>query len=534
MKRVNNKGFATMARRALLLVIIVSLFLGAQLGCCSLQVNEEHPQQHHVAKRYDSRTEGLQWYFHNVLDKDRNGYMDKKELRGIVCMNEAFCLSQGHAVIESKLEYVMHELDLDSSGGMSLKEMLAVTQKKGLHKGDVGDPIEHGVQQVHLSLTTDPTEMVVMWVTKDAVNSSVLYGITSGQLTMVETGTHTTYDVGVDGWSGWIHTVLLKNLKPDHQYYYKCVSGQYSSQEFSFTTAPVPSTVSKYVFAVVADMGTVIPMGWAVTDQVTADNEEYNFSFVLHAGDVAYAGTGHEWEFEEVWDLWSNQVEKIAAIVPYMFAVGNHEKYYNYTSYRTRFLMPGPQSGGEHNFWYSIHYGNARFVFMSTEHPYTIGSPQREWLEQVLQNAQLNRKDYPWLIVIGHRPMYCSDVDEWSSHQPGASFQTEIEPLFIKYNVDLYLCGHMHMYERIHPVVNGTVVQSGSVYDNPGATAHVVQATAGVFTDRTYIQPQPAWSASRDDKWGYGRMTVHNTTHLEYQFIHQHDNAVLDSFWILK
>lgn len=37
------------------------------------------------------------------------------------------------------------------------------------------------------------------------------------------------------------------------------------------------------------------------------------------------------------------------------------------------------------------------------------------------------------------------------SDTKGARFQQEIEPLFIKYQVDLYLCGHMHMYERIYP-----------------------------------------------------------------------------------
>lgn len=118
---------------------------------------------------------------------------------------------------------------------------------------------------------------------------------------------------------------------------------------------------------------------------------------------------------------------------------------------------------GEHNFWYSINYGNVHFTFMSTEHPYTPGTPQREWLEKVgeyfigtdrnqdLAEAEKHRDVYPWLIVSGHRPMYCSDTDEWNAHRPGAFFQTEIEPVFHKYNVDLYLCGHQHMYERIYP-----------------------------------------------------------------------------------
>lgn len=58
----------------------------------------------------------------------------------------------------------------------------------------------------------------------------------------------------------------------------------------------------------------------------------------------------------------------------------------------------------------------------------------------------------------GHRPMYNSDTSEWDSHRPGffffyasnttgAYFQSIIEPLFVEYGVDLYLCGHMHMFD---------------------------------------------------------------------------------------
>lgn len=39
-------------------------------------------------------------------------------------------------------------------------------------------------------------------------------------------------------------------------------------------------------------------MGWGVTNQIVGDNSVTPFSFVLHAGDVAYAGTGKEWEIE--------------------------------------------------------------------------------------------------------------------------------------------------------------------------------------------------------------------------------------------
>jgi len=154
-------------------------------------------------------------------------------------------------------------------------------------------------------------------------------------------------------------------------------------------------------------------------------------------------------------------------------------------------------------------------------------------MEADLQKANMNRKNIPWIILSAHRPMYCSDSDEWDAHRPGAGMQSQLEPLFLKYHVDLYICGHQHVYERVHPNVNGTLVATGNIYRNPSAPAHVDQATAGVFLDHTWIDPQPTWSASRLSDWGYGKMTV-NQTHLLYQFYSESTNEVADFFWIMK
>lgn len=49
-------------------------------------------------------------------------------------------------------------------------------------------------------------------------------------------------------------------------------------------------------------------------------------------GDVCYAGTGSEYEVEEVWDIWGNMMEDLAANIPYMISVGNHEHVSFFTS----------------------------------------------------------------------------------------------------------------------------------------------------------------------------------------------------------
>lgn len=66
------------------------------------------------------------------------------------------------------------------------------------------------------------------------------------------------------------------------------------SSEYSFRTDC--SNVSQYRFAVMGDMGTVIPAGYLVSKQMFEDHQVTPFSAVIHVGDIAYAGTGSKEE----------------------------------------------------------------------------------------------------------------------------------------------------------------------------------------------------------------------------------------------
>merc|ERR1712185_740170 len=85
------------------------------------------------------------------------------------------------------------------------------------------------------------------------------------------------------------------------------------------------------------------------------------FDALMHCGDISYAGTDDdiaplnitsddEWEF--IWDLYGRQMAPVASAVPHMVGPGNHEAWYNWTSFRHRFHMPAAASGGNGNFWW--------------------------------------------------------------------------------------------------------------------------------------------------------------------------------------
>jgi hypothetical protein len=54
--------------------------------------------------------------------------------------------------------------------------------------------------------------------------------------------------------------------------------------------------------------------------------------------------------------------------------------------------MPGPESNGNDNFWWSLDYGHVHFIAFSTEHPYTQGTPQWNWLIQVKRKKERKRE----------------------------------------------------------------------------------------------------------------------------------------------
>jgi hypothetical protein len=90
-----------------------------------------------------------------------------------------------------------------------------------------------------------------------------------------------------------------------------------------------------------------------------------------------------------------NQIQTIAAYLPYMTCPGNHEWAYNFSNYVNRFSMPNyddPTSiGGDNNHFFSLDIGPVHLVSFSTEfyfffqYGFTQIKRQYEWLENDLK-----------------------------------------------------------------------------------------------------------------------------------------------------
>ena len=328
----------------------------------------------------------------------------------------------------------------------------------------------------------------------------------------------------------YLHTVSVPDLIPNQTYYYQVGNGLLMSRIFTLRALPTndPSWVPK--IAIYGDLGNEngqsIP--W-LTNQV--DKKEIDV--IYHIGDLAYDLNDRQ---GKTGDEFMRRIEPITSQVAYQVVPGNHESAANFSHYDNLFAMQDQRSGQINNHFYSTTIGPVRIIGISTEFYYfviygtsQIGNQYR-WLEQELREANKpeNRNKHPWVVVVGHRPLYCTSNHgthcsiDYRALRHGWFGSYGLDRLFYDHQVDVYFSGHMHVYERMFPVFDGhgNASRLPSPYENPWAPVHVIAGSAGC---KEYLykfkQSPPHWSAARISDYGYSMMYPLNHTHLHIQQI---------------
>lgn len=387
------------------------------------------------------------------------------------------------------------------------------------------DEIHTQPEQVHISYGVGPTQMMITWLTINSTNQSIVeYGL--NRFDQVEFGKETKFiDGGSEKRIMYVHRVLLKSLQPDTTYRYHCGSNLGWSEVFWFTTMKEGTNWSPR-FAVYGDMGNVNAQSLT---RLQEETQRGMYDAILHVGDMAY---DMDTDNARVGDEFMRQIEPVAAYIPYMTCVGNHENAYNFSNYVNRFSMM-EKTGKINNHFYSFDIGPAHIISFSTEFYFylqfgwrQVGN-QYKWLEDDLKEATRpeNRAKRPWIITMGHRPMYCSmdDKDDCTYKESiirtgfPLSHEYALEDLFYKYGVDLEFWAHEHVYERLWPVYDRKVY-NGSYehpYTDPKAPVHIITGSAGCQERHDpFSSNPPEWSAIRNSDYGYTRLNIINKTHL--------------------
>ncbi|XP_075923833.1 acid phosphatase type 7 isoform X3 [Petromyzon marinus] len=326
---------------------------------------------------------------------------------------------------------------------------------------------------------------------------------------------------------------------------YHCGSTDGWSDMFFFSAMREGSDWSPQL-AVFGDMGNENPQSLA---RLQKETQMGMYDAILHVGDFAY---DMDEDNARIGDEFMRQIESIAAYVPYMTCPGNHENAYNFSNYRNRFSMPGNTEG----LWYSWNIGPAHIISISTEvYYYTdygldLLLKQYEWLKKDLEEASLpeNKKQTPWIITIGHRPMYCSnnDTDDCKSFNSrvrtgfnsSSGVMPGLEKLFFIYGVDIEFWAHEHSYERLWPIYDYKVLNGSREfpYVNPKGPVHIITGSAGCRERVDPFVPHARdWSAFRSSDYGYTRLKIQNGSHVYLEQVSDDQSGkVIDSMWLIK
>ena len=241
-----------------------------------------------------------------------------------------------------------------------------------------------------------------------------------------------------------MHEVPLSNLQPKTKYFYQVTCTDAEGKKIvgkpgTFGTAVDASDA--YSFAVIGDT----QRNPIITGKVAKLMWERRPNFVLHMGDVVDDGAS---KLQWTDDLFK-PCQELFARVPVYPCIGNHEK--NHAHYYKYFSLPKPE------YYYSFTYGNAEFLSIDTNKSVAPDSEQYKWIEKTLAASTAK-----WKICYHHHPLYSSDSDDYGdtikgNSTFGAAKHKVLIPLYEKYNVDIVMNGHIHLYERTHPIRAGKV-----------------------------------------------------------------------------
>ncbi|MFF0491827.1 metallophosphoesterase [Nocardia sp. NPDC004068] len=213
-----------------------------------------------------------------------------------------------------------------------------------------------------------------------------------------------------------------------------------------------------------------------VLNQIAAARPDFH----VLAGDIAYAdpsGAGKTPEFVPsggkladgfdkfnpyVWDVYLGNIEVSASVTPWMFATGNHDMEaaygeHGYGGHLARLDLPGNGPAGCPSA-YAFSYGNVAVLSLdANDVSYEIkantgysGGAQTGWVGATLAAYRAN-PNIDFIVCFFHHCAY-STTD---SHASDGGVRDAWCELFDRYQVDLVLQGHNHVFERTDPIRAG-------------------------------------------------------------------------------
>jgi len=201
----------------------------------------------------------------------------------------------------------------------------------------------------------------------------------------------------------------------------------------------LPGRSGSVRFLVLGDAGTGDREQYEVANQIVRFGTRFPFTFAIMLGDNIY-GSERPQDFDTKFTRPYRAL--IDADVEFHAALGNHD------DPNQRYYKPFNLGGNRYR---TFKKGNVRFFVIDSNY---LDPAQVKWLEK-----ELSESSSEWKIAYFHHPLYTT-----ARRGPEVELRAVLEPLFVKYGVDVVFTGHEHIYERLQP-------QKGIYYFTVGGAA---------------------------------------------------------------
>jgi 3',5'-cyclic AMP phosphodiesterase CpdA len=237
-----------------------------------------------------------------------------------------------------------------------------------------------------------------------------------------------------------IHNLFLALLLLTCSAFSASVFAQTNSFRNSSSSLPLtlPLRDGSLRFLAVGDTGTGTKQQNELARLMMDYRKVFPYEFALMMGDNMYGSekaADFKTKFEDVYKPLLDQGVKFYA------TLGNHDE--SNQRFYEKFNMNGEE-------YYRFKKGDVAFYSLNSNY---MDKRQVKWMEE-----QLAKDTSKWKIAYFHHPPYSSG----GKHGSSKGLREVVEPLFIKYGVDVVLAGHEHFYERVKP-------QNGIYYFITGA-----------------------------------------------------------------
>jgi hypothetical protein len=252
-----------------------------------------------------------------------------------------------------------------------------------------------------------------------------------------------------------LHELTLDGLEADTPYFYKVVCEDVSgntieSGQLTFRTAVEEGGAFK--FALIGDTETRPHINARLAELIWQDRP----NFVINVGDLTDGGKVNErWQWTHEYFVGLGALHGRIPLYP---VPGNGEG--DLVWYKHYHRLPGNEA------YYSYRFGNAEFFMLDSnqrEHGFKEGGEQNAWLRE-----QMKKSDAVWKFAAHHHATYTSEENDYGDRWQGSGTNGDplmqpIIPVYEEYNLDIVFFGHLHLYERSRPFLEGHVDEDHGV-----------------------------------------------------------------------